>query len=138
MTNGIGIPCSDNHAVSEEALHIFLHTCQGRLNNVVPDSIHDETSMEVVLLGDQLGECQHLLKQVVTIKDNIILNSLLDRVASTIHQEISRDPYRTYSKQIPGFGTTKELVERYYASNQPNPALESAFLCLAQLSHFVW
>ena len=105
---------------------------------MVLDSTHALAKMDIVLLGDQLAECQHLLKQVVTIKDNIILNSLLDRVAAAVHEEIARDPHQTYSKQIPRFSTTKEIIEWYYKEGQPNPALESAFLCLAQLSHFVW
>lgn len=94
--------------------------------------------MEIVLLGDQLAECQQLLKQVITIKDNIILGSLLDRVASALLQEISLDPHRACIKQISRFSTTKELIEWYYSKGQPNTALESAFLCLAQLTHFVW
>ena len=94
--------------------------------------------MEIVLLGDQQAECQQFLQYVCTLRDNLILKSLFDRVTFALHQEISHQPHRSYSKRIPRFRTVKELVERYYAIGQPNPALESALLCLAQLSHFVW
>lgn len=94
--------------------------------------------MKIVLLGDQVADCQLFLRNVLTLKDNLILKSLLDRVTFALHQEIHHQPHRSHSKDIPRFSTLKELIERHYASCRPNPALESAFLCLAQLSHFVW
>ena len=94
--------------------------------------------MEIVLLGDQQADCQQFLERVLTIRGNLILESLLDRVVYSLHQELSRQTLRSHSKRIPRFSTVKELVERYYTSGEPIPALDSALLCLAQLSHFVW
>lgn len=94
--------------------------------------------MHTVLFGDQQPDCRDFLQQVFNIKDNIILKSLLDRVAVALHQEINSQPYRPHCKRIPRFSTVKDLVEQYYATDQLNTAVESAILCLAQLSHFIW
>ena len=94
--------------------------------------------MEIILLGDQLAECQPFLREVFALTDNLILKSLLERVTSTLRQEILYQPNRSFSKRVPRFSTVKELFEWYCKSGQPNPALESTFLCLAQFAHFVW
>ena len=94
--------------------------------------------MEIILLGDQLADWQHFLREVFTLTDNLILKSLLERVTLTLHQEISYQPNRSFSKRLPRFSTVKELFEWYCRSGQSNPALESTFLCLAQFAHFVW
>lgn len=94
--------------------------------------------MEILLFGDQQADCQLFLRHVFHLKGNPILTSFLDRVGSALREEISRQPNRYHHKRIPRFSTVRELVERHYASGQPNPAIESAIICLAQLSHFIW
>ena len=94
--------------------------------------------MEILLFGDQQADCQLFLRHVFHFKGNPILTSFLERVGTALSEEIGRQPNRYYHKRIPRFSTVRELVERHYTSNQPNPAIESAIICLAQLSHFIW
>ena len=94
--------------------------------------------MEIVFLGDQQAECQQFLQRVFAINDNLILKSLLDQLNLALHQELSRQHHRLHHKRIPRFSNVKELAEHYYSSGHSIPALEAAFLCLAQLAHFVW
>ena len=94
--------------------------------------------MEIVLLGDQLAECQQFLRIIFSFKDNLILNSLLDRVVFTLHQEILNQSDKFHPGRFPRFASVKELFDWYCRSGRRDPALESTFLCLAQVSHFVW
>lgn len=94
--------------------------------------------MHIVLFGDQQPDCRDFLQQVFNIKDNIILKSFLDRVTIALHQELKSQPHRSHCKRIPRFSTVKNLVEQYYVTDQSNTALDSAILCVAQLSHFIW
>ncbi len=94
--------------------------------------------MEILLFGDQEADCQVLLNHVFCLKENLVLSSFLGRVSIALCEEVFRRPHRPQHEAIPIFNSVQELVERHYASGQSNLAVESAIVCLAQLSHFIW
>ena len=94
--------------------------------------------MEVFLFGDQKADCHVFLKHVFCLKENLILSSFLGRVSIALREEVFRQPHRPYHEGIPVFDSVQELVERHYTSDQRTAAVESAIVCLAQLSHFIW
>lgn len=94
--------------------------------------------MEIFLFGDQNADCHDFLRHIFSLKENPVLSSFLTRVGTALSEEVFRQPQRPYHEAIPAFESVQELVDRHYASDQPSPAVESAIVCLAQLSHFIW
>ena len=94
--------------------------------------------MEIFLFGDQTADCHVFLEHIFSLKENLVLSSFLARVKTALREEVVRQPQRPYHDAIPMFDSVQQLVERHYASDQPTPAVESATVCLAQLSYFMW
>ena len=94
--------------------------------------------MEIFLFGDQKADCHDFLEHVFSLKENLILSSFLARVNTALREEVYCQPQRPYHEALPIFDSVQQLVERHFASDQPTPALESAIVCLAQLSHLIW
>ena len=94
--------------------------------------------MQIFLFGDQNVDCHFFLKHIFCLKENLVLSSFLRRVSIALREEINCQPHRPSHEAIPIFDSVQELVERHYTSDNSDPAVESAVICLAQLSHFIW
>ena len=94
--------------------------------------------MEIFLFGDQKADCHVFLEHIFSLKGNFLLSSFLARVNTALREEVFRQPQRPYHEAIPIFDSVQQLVERHCASDQRTPAVESAIVCLAQMSHFIW
>lgn len=93
--------------------------------------------MDLYILGDQSSDCQAFLQKIFFQKENILLTSFLDDVCVVLHEEFSRQAFPQYGSSYPSFSTIQELVERYYEERRPNSAIESAIVCLSQLTNFI-
>lgn len=93
--------------------------------------------MELYIFGDQTADCRHFLRKVLLRKGNVLLASFLESAATALREEISRLSHVQYRERFPSFSNVQELVERYYEEGKPNPAIESAIVCLSQLAHFI-
>jgi Starter unit:ACP transacylase in aflatoxin biosynthesis len=91
--------------------------------------------MEVYVFGDQTADCRSFLRKAVSRKEDVLLNVFLEKAAFAIRDEVSKRAY--VRSEIPNFGTVQELADRYYKSESPDAAIESALVCLSQLIHFI-
>ena len=91
--------------------------------------------MEVFVFGDQTADCHSFLNKVFVRKEDILLQTFLERASQAIRQEVSLRPHTSIA--LPNFGTIQELVDRYYQSEIPDPAIESSLVCLSQFAHFI-
>jgi hypothetical protein len=87
--------------------------------------------MEVFVFGDQTAECKAFLKKACARKEDVLLQTFLEKAAAAIRVE---NLSRTHPTVLPNFGTILELVDRYTGEN-PDSAIESAIVCLAQFAH---
>ncbi|KUJ15366.1 ketoacyl-synt-domain-containing protein [Mollisia scopiformis] len=92
--------------------------------------------MDVILFGDQTVDPQQFLTKILRRKGFPLLSSFLEQVHVALQDEIS-SLSSTHRAAVPPFSNIAELVERYYAAENPNIALESTLTCLAQLAHFI-
>ena len=92
--------------------------------------------MQIYLFGDQTVDCQVFLRQAFR-RNGLLLTTFLDRAGNALHEEISSRSSVRYRGRIPDFSNIIELLECYSAIGLQDPALESAFVCLAQLAHFI-
>lgn len=92
--------------------------------------------MQIYLFGDQTEDCQIFLRQAFQRK-GLLLTTFLHRAGNALHEEISSGSSVRYRGRIPDFSNILELLERYSALDLQHPAVESAFVCLAQLAHFI-
>lgn len=88
--------------------------------------------MEVYVFGDQTAECKAFLKKVFARKEDILLQAFLEKASDALRVE---NKARSHAHTtVPNFGTILELVDRYTGAT-PDPAIESAIVCLAQFAH---
>ncbi|KAF2429556.1 ketoacyl-synt-domain-containing protein [Tothia fuscella] len=92
--------------------------------------------MNVFIFGDQTADQFTLLQKVVSRKDNTLLTSFLERVSVALREEVQLLP-RSQRDAIPDFLTINHLVEAYHDKGVKVAQLESCFLTIAQLAHFI-
>ncbi|KAL3418618.1 Conidial yellow pigment biosynthesis polyketide synthase 2 [Phlyctema vagabunda] len=92
--------------------------------------------MDILLFGDQTGDCQVFLKKALRRKGYPLLSSFLEQAHVALQDEVESLPAST-RRQLPPFSNVSEFVERYYDATKPSLATESAITCLAQLTHFI-
>lgn len=92
--------------------------------------------MEIYIFGDQTADCRAFLQKVFLRRRNLLLTYFLERASMVLREEISRQSNRRRVR-FPNFSTVQELVERYYNEGRPDPAIDSAIVCLSQLAHFI-
>ena len=92
--------------------------------------------MQIYVFGDQTVDYRLFLRQVFQRK-GLLLTTFLERAGNALHEEISSLPSIREGGRIPDFGNILEFVERSSAVGLQHPAVESAFVCLAQLAHFI-
>ncbi|KAI1621793.1 polyketide synthase [Exophiala viscosa] len=90
---------------------------------------------EVYVFGDQTADCRAFFTKVFTRKDDVLLQSFLERAGDALRVE---NKYRSHpSKAVPNFSTVQELVDRYYRGEAKDAAVESALVCISQFTHFI-
>ena len=90
---------------------------------------------EVYVFGDQTADCRSFFTRVFTRKDDVLLQSFLERAGDVLRIE---NKSRTHpSKAVPSFLTIQELVDRYYRQEARDSAVESALFCISQFAHFI-
>ncbi|RMZ77257.1 hypothetical protein DV738_g4532, partial [Chaetothyriales sp. CBS 135597] len=90
---------------------------------------------EVYVFGDQTADCRPFFAKVFTRKDDVLLQAFLERAAQAIRVENKSRSHP--STAVPPFLTIQELANRYYAQEAKDAAVESALVCVSQLSHFI-
>lgn len=87
------------------------------------------------MFGDQTADCRAFFTKVFTRKDDVLLQSFLEKVTEAVRLE---NRTRTHpSKAVPNFNTIQELVDRYYGREAKDAAIESALVCISQFAHFI-
>lgn len=90
---------------------------------------------EVYVFGDQTADCRAFFTKVFTRKDNVLLQSFLERAGEAVRFENQNRSHP--SKAVPNFSTIQELVDRYYRGDAKDAATESALVCISQFCHFI-
>jgi hypothetical protein len=89
--------------------------------------------MEIYIFGDQTAECRAFLKKACARKEDWLLQAFLEKSSEALRVENTGRLSQTPTA-VPNFGTILELVDRY-TGETPDPAIESAIVCLAQFAH---
>ena len=89
-------------------------------------------NIRVLLFGDQSKDVSSDLRELVSVKDNPLLLSFIEKAYITLRDEVARDP-RT-ARDLPGFTSVENLLWRYSESGVRHPAIESALVCIYQIA----
>lgn len=114
--------------------------------------------MSILIFSDQTASQRAVLEYATHQKPNALLSTFLDQSAIALREEIASLP-RPERDAIPTFLSISDLVRLYYDESPPpddghhgpekgsqgkqplidrhNPAIESCFLTLGQLSHYL-
>jgi len=87
------------------------------------------------VFGDQTADCRSFFAKVFTRKDDVLLQSFLERAGEAVRVENRNRSHP--SKAVPNFSTIQELVDRYYRAEAKDAAIESALVCISQFTHFI-
>lgn len=90
----------------------------------------------VLLFGDQTAEQYPLLRKTVLRTGNASLSTFLERSSIALREEIKALP-RQQRARFPDFMTINNLLDLYYEKGDKIPMLESAFITIAQLGHYI-
>ncbi|PGH03771.1 hypothetical protein AJ80_08641 [Polytolypa hystricis UAMH7299] len=95
--------------------------------------LHPSTAvdMKVLLFGDQAGDTYPILRRLVVVKGNPLLESFLERAYRLIRSEISRQP--RFPRNFPKFDSIAELIWRYADSEVSSPAIDSSLTLISQI-----
>ena len=97
---------------------------------------HKVVKMNIHVFGDQTADQIPLLRKIVSRRDNSLLVSFLERASAALREEIERLP-KIQRDAIPDFLTISQLVQAYVELGVKVPQLESVFVTIAQLGHFI-
>lgn len=87
------------------------------------------------MFGDQTADCRAFFTKVFPRKDDVLLQSFLERAGEAVRAENRGRSHP--SKAVPNFTTIQELVDRYYSGEVKDAAIESALVCISQFCHFI-
>nr|WHN38863.1 polyketide synthase 2 [Elsinoe perseae] len=90
----------------------------------------------ILLLGDQTADQSPLLRQLVLRRKNALVTTFHEQVSVALRDEVSKLPARQ-RRDIPSFLTLNTLVDLYYQGSKRLPILESTFVALTQLGHYI-
>jgi hypothetical protein len=93
--------------------------------------------MAFLLFGDQsLNAYECLTGFFRRTELGILSKSFLEQASSSLQNEIDR--LSSVDRQrIPSFSNIQQLNEKYHGSEQKNCAVDSALLCIAQLTQYI-
>jgi iron transport multicopper oxidase len=93
--------------------------------------------MAFLLFGDQsLNAYECLTGFFRRTNLSILSKSFLEQTSSALQNET--DCLSSVDRQrIPTFSSIEELNERYHVSTTKNSAVDSALLCITQLTHYI-
>ena len=94
-----------------------------------------EPSSQIFIFGDQTNASDTELRQLLHVKDNIVLRSFFERTTYALRVKIAQLPAMKQEK-FPRFTTLLDLLARRRELGD-NPALELALLCITQLACFI-
>ena len=100
-----------------------------------PKSFSMEPSSQIFIFGGQTNSFDRDLRQLLHVKDNVVLRSFFERVTWALRVEIAGLP-ALKQEPFPRFATFLDLLRRRCKLGS-NPALELALLCIAQLACFI-
>ncbi len=90
----------------------------------------------VLLFGDQTAEQYHLLHKIVLRKENALVRSFVERASLALREETRSLP-RSQRDVIPDFLSLNDLIEAYYQKGTKVAMLETAFVTISQLGHYI-
>ncbi|EXJ93814.1 hypothetical protein A1O1_02207 [Capronia coronata CBS 617.96] len=90
---------------------------------------------EVYVFGDQTADCRAFFTKVFARKDDVLLQSFLERAGEAVRVENKTRSHP--SNAVPNFSSVQDLVDRYYGGDAKDAAVESALVCISQFSHFI-
>jgi hypothetical protein len=93
-------------------------------------------NMNVHVFGDQTADQIALLRKIGSRRDNSLLATFLERASAALRSEVQRLPKRQRNA-IPDFLSISQLVLAYIELEHKIPEIESAFVTIAQLGHFI-
>ena len=93
--------------------------------------------MDILLCGDQVFDSHtYLSKQLLNGRANHILSFFFQQISFALRREIAQlSPLEV--KHIPVFSTLEELVHRDSSQCNHSLAIQSALLCISQLTHYM-
>lgn len=93
--------------------------------------------MAFLLFGDQsLGVQEFFADFYLSGNPSVLALSFLDQVAAALREEVDR--LSSIERQrVPYFSSIKDLNENYQARKIKNSAVDSALLCITQLTHYI-
>ena len=94
-----------------------------------------ESSSQIFIFGDQTTAFDKELRQLLHVKDNVVLRSFFERTTYALRVEIAQLPAPKREK-FPRFTNLLDLLARR-RELENNPALELALLCISQLACFI-
>ena len=90
----------------------------------------------VFLFGDQTAEQYPLIHKIVLRKENALVRNFVERVSVALREEV-RSLSRSQRDLIPDFLTVNDLVEAYYQKGSKVAMLETTFVTISQLGHYI-
>ena len=94
-----------------------------------------ELPTQIFIFGDQTNASDSELRQLLHVRDNIVLRSFFERTTYALRVTIAQLPGLKREK-FPRFTTLLDLLARR-RELENNPALELALLCISQLARFI-
>jgi hypothetical protein len=95
-----------------------------------------KVNMNLYVFGDQTADQIVLLRKIAARRDNSLLATFLERASAALRAEVQRLP-KTQRSAVPDFLSISQLILAYVDLGKRIPEIESAFVTIAQLGHYI-